>query len=52
MIGVVVRGWVRRVSDPITGRSGPQDVHRIENLPRNDEVPLAQEPSGILTFFA
>ena len=52
MIGVAVGSGVRRVSDAVALGGRPKGVHGVEDLPRDDEIPLAKEAAGILSFFA
>jgi len=52
MIGVDEREWVDGVRAVVTGRGAEKRVHRVENLARYDQVPLAQDAAGILAVLA
>jgi len=52
MVRVAVRRRVDGVRHTVTGRRTEQSVHRIEDLPRDYDVPLTQQTACILTFLA
>lgn len=51
VIGVGVAGRIYHIRHAIAGRHREQGVHRIEDLARYDDVPLAQQTAGVLALF-
>lgn len=51
VIAVTVGGRVYCVGDPVSRWSSEQSIHRVEDFPGNDDVPLSQKASSILTLF-
>ena len=48
VVGVEVWAGVNGVGDAVTGRGAEQHIHGVKDLPRDDEVPLPQQPARIL----
>ncbi len=52
VVGVAVGGRVDGVGDAVSLRRAEQRVHRVEDLARDDNVPLAQQAARVLTLLA
>ena len=52
VVGVAVGGGVDGVGDTLTLRGLKQHIVGIEDLTGDNEVPLPQQPTGVLAFFS
>ena len=50
VVRVAVRQRVDGVGDAVAGRRHEERVHRVEDLARHDQVPLAQQAARILAL--
>ena len=50
VVGVDVWEVVDGVSDPVTGTALEEGIVGVEDLPGDDDIPLPQQTSGILTL--